>query len=323
MMKNRTFLLFVLLGILSNGVYAADDKPRGFLFYDDKKLPVIKTTPKKQEEKKEQPKTPKIDNKQQVNSTSPTSNLEPFSVEWLRAKMPILLDRAMNNPTEENVRAYKYAERMMIDMASNFADQSQNVVRNDPMLDQNVRFPTSQMARQSALYQIDKAREGIIQHLSTKCGVWFFFDTKCRFCESQFKVIKLLEEKYGIETRYISLDGNIFKGMNRNKVLFDKGGERAKILGIKLTPATVLVLPPDQTALISHGASSLNDLEEKMVNASIGLKIAPPELVDVAEMQKRGILTAKDLKQVKQQMKDPDDPDELVRMLNQAIRRKM
>lgn len=328
MMKNKVFLLFALVSIVCGNAFADDDRPRGFLFYDEKQLPTIEPTRKK-------PKEPKkiivggggtSDSKAKV-SGSPVSSgkpaLEPFSVEWLRANMPILLDRAMNNPTEENVRAYKYAERMMLDMASNYADMSQKVVQNDPMLDASVRFPISSMARTSALYQIDKAKEAIIQDLASKGGIWYFFDTKCRFCESQFKAIKLLEEKYGIETRYISLDGGVFQDMDRRKVLFDDGGERARMLGIQLTPATVLVLPPDRSALVSHGASSLDTLEEKLVTAAVDMNIAPPELVNVAEMQKRGILTAQDMQQVKQQMQNPNDPDELVKMMNEAIRRKM
>ena len=332
MMKNKHFLLSVLLSFaLCGNALADDDRPRGFLFYDDKQLPTIEPTRKKPKEPKKVivggggigNGKAKVSGSPIVAQTTTKPELEPFSVEWLRAKMPILLDRAMNNPTEENVRAYKYAERMMLDMASNYAAMSQQVVQNDPMLDESVRFPLSSMARNSALYQIDKAKEAIIQDLASKGGIWYFFDTQCRFCESQFKAIKLLEEKYGIETRYISLDGGIFQNMDRRKVLFDKGGERARMLGIQLTPATVLVLPPDRSALVSHGASSLDNLEEKLVTAAVDMNVAPPELVNVAEMQKRGVLTTQDLQQVKQKMKNPDDPDELVRMMNEAIRRKM
>ncbi|MBR1819416.1 MAG: conjugal transfer protein TraF, partial [Neisseriaceae bacterium] len=227
-MKNKVFLLFALASIVCGNAFADDDRPRGFLFYDDKQLPTIEPTRKKTKEPKKVivggGASNSKDSKAQV-SGSPVSSekpaLEPFSVEWLRANMPILLDRAMNNPTEENVRAYKYAERLMLDMAGNFAEQSQKVVQNDPVLDASVRFPISSMARQSALYQIDKAREAIVSDLASKGGIWYFFDTKCRFCESQFKAIKLLEEKYGIETRYISIDGGIFQGMDRKKVWFD------------------------------------------------------------------------------------------------------
>lgn len=317
--NNNQFIL--LLGILFLSSFSLADTQnqprRGFLFYEDKQLPTIKPTPKKQ--KQRQPE--KVSSTPNTSPTKPQH--EPFSAAWLREKLPILLDKAMTDPTEENVRAYKYAERMMLDMSMNFADQSQRVVKNDPMLDANVRFPISTMARQSALYQIDKAKEAIIQDLTSKGGIWFFFDTKCRFCESQFKVIKLLEEKYGIETRYISLDGNVFQGMNRKKVRFDKGATKAKMLGVKITPATFLTLPPDKTALVSHGASSLDELEEKIVTAAIDMKVVAPELANVAEMEKRGVLTSEDLKKVKQQMKDPDDSDELVKMMNEAIRRKM
>lgn len=299
-------------------------KPRGFLFYDDKQLPVIKTQPKKKQPEM-QPET-KVSGSPQPAQQPAQPQPELFSVAWLQQKMPILLENAINNPTDENVRAYKYAEKMMMDLASNFANTSERVVRNDPMLDESVRIPITAAARSNALWQVDKAREEIIKDLSQDSGLWFFFDSQCRFCETQYKVVKILEQKYNFPARYISIDGNLLKGMEKEKqkVRFDIGGHRAKELGIKLTPAVILAHNSSSSAMIvSHGASAADEVEYKIVMAAIEHNIANPELVKIANLEKRGILTPQDIESVKQQVQNPDDPNEIVRLINQAVQKRM
>lgn len=308
----KTLIGLLMLGIFQVACADAQQPRKGFLFYEDKQLPTIKPQPKK---KKQPEKTV------QAAPATPAKH-EPFSAAWLREKMPILIDNALTNPTPENVRAYKYAERLMLDMASNYADMSKKVVETDPMLDESVRFPTSAMARSAALYEMDQAKEAIVRSLVDKAGVWFFFDSKCHFCGSQYQVIKLLEEKYKIPVKYISTDGGVLQGMARNKVVFDKNQIASK-LGIRTLPAVILAIPPQKTAIISHGASSLSDLEEKIVTAAIDLKIAPEHLTNIAELEKRGIMRPSDIQRAKQQMKDPDDPNELVRLINQSIQKRM
>lgn len=248
---------------------------------------------------------------------------EPFSAAWVRQKLPLLLDRATTNPSRENVRAYKYMERLALDMSTNFADMSEKVVQSDPMLDESVRFPISAMARQQALWQVDQARNGIIRDMSQKAGLWLFFDSGCRFCHSQYEVMQMLAQKHNIEVRYISTDGGVIKGMNPKDVRQDPGGARARSLGIKLTPAVVLVAPPDKLAIVAHGAMALSELEQKMVTAAIDMNIADPELSDIARLQDRGILSHDDMTRIRAQMRDPENPEELVQMLNQMIRQKM
>ena len=323
MKKQRIILTAVFSLGLFQAAFAEQQKPHGFLFYDDKQLPTIKTQPKK---KQAEPPKPA---KQVSGSPKPAQNTEPqpelFSVAWLQQKMPILLENAINNPTDENVRAYKYAEKMMTDMATNFANTSERVVQNDPMLDETVRFPVASLARQNALWQVDKAREEIIREMAKQGGIWFFFDSQCRFCDSQYKAIQLLEEKYPIMVvHYISTDGNIMKGMDKRKVRFDTGSKKAREIGIKLTPALVFAHTPSNTAMIiSHGASSMSNIERRIATAAIERNLIDPELVKIANLEQRGILTPQDIDSVKQQIQNPDDPNEIVRMINQAVQKRM
>ena len=131
-----------------------------------------------------------------------------------------------------------------------------------------------------------------------------------------------MEEKYGIPVKYISTDGGVLQGMTRDKLVFDKTSTAAH-LGVKTLPAIVLAVPPDQTAIVAHGASALSEIEDRTVTAAIEMKLVPQELTDLAQLQKRGIISANDIHNAKGQMKDSDDPQELVRVINQAIGRRM
>ena len=59
--------------------------------------------------------------------------LKLFSAAWFREHMQSFMDKAIDEPTNENVRAYLYLQRVMMDKGSLFADVSQQVVMGDPV----------------------------------------------------------------------------------------------------------------------------------------------------------------------------------------------
>ena len=64
-------------------------------------------------------------------------------------------------------------------------------------------------------------------------------------------------------------------------------------------------------------------MEGKIVLAAIDMKLASPELTDLARLQERGVLTPQDIAKARRQIRNPENPDELVRMLNGLIRNRM
>ena len=74
----------------------------------------------------------------------------PLSVAWLRKKFETNRDQAIDAPAPENVAAYFYLQRVMMDKAHRFADVAQEVVMLEPRLDENVRRPISSFAVQAA-----------------------------------------------------------------------------------------------------------------------------------------------------------------------------
>ena len=125
----------------------------GYFWYKDK--PKVKPKPKPKVEEK-----PKSEAKPEEKKAEPKEEKKQDfgSAAWIREKQKELLELAISNPTEENVRAYLYVNRLMLDRADEFARISKKVTDADPMLSESVRVPISALARQQALWQIDQAK---------------------------------------------------------------------------------------------------------------------------------------------------------------------
>jgi len=65
----------------------------------------------------------------------------PLSAEWIRENLEKYQRLAIDNPTPENVAAYLYIQRVMLDKSQRFAEQVKHVVQLDPYLDQGTRRP--------------------------------------------------------------------------------------------------------------------------------------------------------------------------------------
>ena len=72
-----------------------------------------------------------------------TEEIQPLSVAWLRKNLEKYRDQAIDTPSPENVAAYFYLQRVMMDKAHRFTDVAHEVVISDPRLDENVRRPIS------------------------------------------------------------------------------------------------------------------------------------------------------------------------------------
>ena len=296
--------------------YVNKNRSTGWFFYKDQAPapvpPLVQTTPRPQPAAS----ASVILAPQQPAPTAKAANL--FNVAWLKEKMPILQENAINNPTDENVRAYKYAERLMLDLATNYGNAVERVVTQDPMLNEEARFPIAAAARASALFQVDAAHKEILKAIAPHTGLWFVFDSTCSFCHTQYESLQALVKEYNWAIRYISVDGKPLKGM---KTFWpDPRGERAKTLGVQITPAVLLVRPPNDITIVAHGALARSALEKKIVTAAISMNLVPPELTDVARMEERGILKPEDITKMRNSIGvDTNDPKQLVRVINSAI----
>lgn len=254
-------------------------KSEGWFWYKD---PKDQPPPKKAPPKAPPPAGPA--------KTPAPAKVEPFSSSWLRENMPKLLERAVDNPTEENVQAYLYAQRVALDKSQVYAEKARQVVNSDPLLDENNRVPLATYAKATFLNGIAKGRTEALSHLSKVGGIWVFFDAKCEYCKAQIYSAQQLAKRYGFHVKYISVDGSAMPGLPS----FVKDNGHAKMLNLRLTPTTVFVVPPKGYFVVSQGLMAEDQLGERIVFAADSQNLLPQDIAKTIRAYGRGVLTSED-----------------------------
>lgn len=214
-----------------------------------------------------------------------------FSAMWLKENMPKMLFEAIDNPTKENIERYEYAKRIMLDKSQTYAERTRDVVINDPFLDENNRVPLATFAKTALFNSQTKELDKALKYLSEKVGIWMFFDSTCEYCYTQVGSIQKLEQEYGFNTMYISVDG---EGMPMLKEWYVDEGQ-AKSLGLTITPTTVVVVPPNQIFIISQGAMAYDQLQERILLSANSNNLLPPEFQKGLHVFNKGLLTEEEL----------------------------
>ena len=188
-----------------------------------------------------------------------------FSPEWMRENLPKYRDRALQEPTPENVRAYFYLQRHAMDMAERFALVAQKVVLADPSLDENTRRPISSYGG----HVFDElARENTVRvaaKIATMAGVWYFYRSDCPYCAAQNPVLERLQRRIGLAVLPIALDDRTMPEGAFADFVPNRG--HAQQLGVTQTPTLYLVRKPNEFVLLSEGLVTDDGLLERIVHA--------------------------------------------------------
>jgi len=209
---------------------------------------------------------------------------KPLSVAWLKANMPILLDKAIENPTRENDANYMYAQRVVLDKSQTFSDMAADVVASDGYLDENNRVPLSSYAQNAFILEKSSNETSVMKYLAGKSGIWVFVDKpdKCRACADYVNNIVTsnivgLEAVYGFHVRLID-------------VSTPEGSMAAKKLNLKLTPTTVLVVPPSSYYLVSQGLMSATSLQQKILVSARMNGMLKDEMIEKINPYSKGLI---------------------------------
>lgn len=241
---------------------------KGWHFYDDPDpVPEIEEQPSQQ---------PTVDTKAPTENASKTGSVsqpgpEPMSAAWLKINMPKLLNRALDEPTPENLEAYFGAQRVMMDKAERFTLEAEKTVIGNPMLDESIRRPLSTFGVHAIDQQAGQTKNDVLASIAKEAGIWYFFASYCPYCKAQSPVLKLFAENYGFSLLPISTDGGPDPAASFAN--YQLNVSQAQQLNISTTPTVLLYVPGKGSEVISIGLTSRTELEDRTILAAqkIGL----------------------------------------------------
>lgn len=282
--------------VRSESIYKAQEE--GWFWYE--REPDL---PKEEEVKPPPPKAPPVQSviKLEAPKEAKPPEVVPLSVKWFQQEYLGLMQTAIDDPSEENVRNYRYATRVMMDKASNITREFQKQSLLDSLLDESVRSPFSTAARGSFQAWSNENKRKAIKAMNTKAGLWVFLDNECPFCSMQYPIVDRMAKELNYEVFYITPDGNRPPWLMGNvPVLKDSG--QSKTLRIGVRPAIALVVPPEKVTVITQGMLSQDLLEERILIAGDAAGLITGQARKNAFPEERGILTPEDIRALGQEM---------------------
>lgn len=311
-MAALTLAITTSLGLLAPSEASAtryyDRNAEGWFWYDDPK-PAKEPEAKKKEPKKEEPKVIVM----QAPEPAEAEPAEPatLSAAWFRENLQVYMDRAIDNPTKQNVEAYFLLQRVMMDKAQEFSDMSRFVVMGDPILDESTRRSFDQSTSRLQETNSAKHRERVLTEVLKKAGLAFFFSEDCELCANQGQYLKFLADRTGIEIMPVSLDGKpLPNGVFADTMIVDSG--QAESIGVKSGPALFLLAPPDKWIPLSYAVITQEEVISRVLMGAVEAGLISNEELDLT----KPINVTPSLANVlPEDGKLPDDPNELIRFL--------
>jgi conjugal transfer pilus assembly protein TraF len=196
---------------------------------------------------------------QQIVPQTPTQ-----AIEAQRKALETKLHAAIIEPSRENITAYLFAQKALMDQSERFSEEWKKVVMTTPALDESLVHPVDQNARPLYYAEQRKDLEKRIKGLAQEYGLFFFFRQNCSYCHGFAPLVKRFSEKYGWSVLAISLDGSStsilpeFPHAKRDNGI-------AKKLQITHVPALVAIHPKTgQLIPLAYGMISESEIEARV-----------------------------------------------------------
>lgn len=249
-----------------------------------------------------------------ASPASAAAGPQRVDVAWLRKAYPLLQDRSINDPTDDNIAAEQYVQRVIVDKSQRYAEARMRVVQSDPLLNENNRVPTASLGARTVANANLQAQDQAVRELAGFGGLLVFVDGSCRFCTMQLPIVDILRAEFGLQALVISLDGARPKGFT-GTVVRDNGMFRK--LQLTLTPSIVYVprpqsIPgiagaqdPNRYLVVAQGFYTRGDLVKQIALAGHQTKLlSAPVMADLA-LWDRGVASTEDLDSLRLDINDP------------------
>ena len=189
---------------------------------------------------------------------------QPLSVAWIRQNIGQYLDKAIDEPSKENVSNYLYLDRIVKEKSEQFARVGKQVIESDPMLDENVRRPISPAAAKIKDDMAHQAKEETLKEIAKIAGLVFYYRGNCKLCHLQAQSVLLMKELYGFGVIPFSTDGILIPQLPDSRIELSPH----PALNIQAYPALYLMQPPDNIVLLRQGGVSFTELSDRIVSVA-------------------------------------------------------
>lgn len=217
--------------------------------------------------------------KTNIKSTNPIINLisKDYKIEvgedgLIRSKslkkiMPEVLNKALDNPTYQNVLTYYLLMQMAMNKSETFSKVSSTLSLLNPSLDESskrAQFPKALLLETT---QKQKENEEKLFEIAKSSGIIFVYKGECPYCQSAISQLALLN-KFNFKIIAVNVDGKFKEEINQYayRHLFDQG--IVGVLGIINVPSFVLVVPNSkkQIAVVSSSLIKDSDLISRIIS---------------------------------------------------------
>ena len=171
-------------------------------------------------------------------------------------------DKAVLNPTMQNVDNYLHIQRAVTNMASSFTRTWQMVLLSDPSLDYNLTFPSQSVARRvySLTQQQDQAKA--IAAIAKTYGFVYFYQGRKMLDQRLNPTLAMFFREHHFAVIADSVDGKLSNAFPDSVVAPDK----AQALGVHYFPALVMINPKTkQVRPVFYGYIAINQLKARIL----------------------------------------------------------
>lgn len=200
-------------------------------------------------------------------STATQQKVE-LSTTWLKSQLPVLLDKAINNPTEANLSAYAYAQRLMLDQASRFSSKMDEFMSTESFLDESRRRPSVSFELNAFEAERSEVVKSVVKEVSSQSkGLFFFYASDCGFCHKMVPVLTELKRRHNLKILAVSMDGGVIPGMEGFDIVSDESGDVSRKFSVNVTPTIHLVKMDNSAELVAEGLKPITELEDRLLLA--------------------------------------------------------
>lgn len=183
------------------------------------------------------------------------------TAEQFRQEIQRRMDVAQMDPTDANMKDMIALNGVMQQKGAMFADAWRRIVWQNPEFDYSLQRPVNNAAIKVFDAQKEQHTDQKLRELASEHGLIFFFRSDCPYCHAMAPVVKMLQDKYGIEVLPVSIDG---RGMSVYPNPRD-GRTQAAAWGVERVPA--LFIGSKKTgdkAAIGFGSMALTEIVDRI-----------------------------------------------------------